>query len=61
MKLQQSATPFLILLFLLVFGIPFLNSKLSKATANNAIEIEVESPKPNFAELNETLSIESKP
>ena len=48
-------------LFLLVFGIPYLNSKLSKATASNAIEIEVESPKPNFAELNETPSIESKP
>lgn len=56
MKIQQSPTPYLLLLGLLLAGIPLADLALQKHTEAEALEIDVNAYQPDIVELNTSLT-----
>ena len=60
MKIQQSSTPYLLLLAVLVIGLPLIEHQLEKQESAEALEVKVQAAKPNYAEATNPLSPTTK-
>lgn len=56
MKIQQSSTPYLLLLAVLIIGLPLIEYQLEKQESAEAMEVTVQAAKPNYAEATNQLS-----
>ena len=56
MKIQQSSTPYILLLAVLVIGLPLIEHQLEKQERAEALEVKVQAAKPNYAEAAKPFS-----
>ena len=58
MKIQQSATPYIILLAAILIGIPLTDHHLTSKEDNMALEVQVEAPAMNIAKAEVQKEVE---